>query len=602
MNKYREQRKQETNLSTWDFVKFFQGLLGYHVYVFLAFNILVGMLDGIGLAMFIPLLEIATGTSGEESSLGNLEFLTNFFDNIGIPLNIISVLVFMMIIFTFKSIAAYLRDLYFIKLRLTSIKKIRFRLIKQLRSLSYVGYTKADPGAIQFAMIGETQRLVQGMTQFVRTVQSFVILLTYVFLAFVANWKFAILVAIGGVLSNFIYKFINQLTRREAKKLSSIGNRFNSYLIQSIQNFKYLKATNAFQKYEQNLRHAIYDFEQTQFRIGNLNAIALNIREPLIIMIISGVLLSHIFLLGGTFAGILVSLLLFYRALNYLVTMQNSWNVFLANSAALDAITELTDSFNEDSEGKQVKEPYGDVTELTVRNVHLTLNNNHILRGIDLNISPNESVAFVGESGAGKTTLAHILGGLIQPSTGNLLINNKELDSSMTNSFRNKVGYISQEPVIFDDTIYNNVTFWAEKSDENMSKFWDCIKLVHLEDMIANLPSKENSELGSQGVLVSGGQKQRISIARELFRDVDVLVMDEATSALDTETENIIKENIENLQGEYMMIIIAHRLSTIKNVDTIYLMKQGEIVNKGDFQELYAKSDTFRRMVDLQEV
>ena len=590
------------HISTFGFFKYFHHILGYRIYLFLVLNFLVGLMDGFGLAMFIPLLGLATNTDTGNQSLGNLEFIPEFFESMGISLTLVSVLIIMLLLFSIKAGMAYLRDLYFVKLRLISVRKIRFKLIKHFRSLSYRGYTQSDPGQIQFAMVGETQRLVSALKNLTSTVQNLVILLTYIFLAFFANWQFALLVSAGGLITNVAYKIINNLTRKQAKILSQIGNRFNRYLIQSVQNFKYLKATNAFSTYEVNLKQSIEDFEQTQFRIGKLNAVAASLREPVIIIIISVVLVVHVKLLGGSFGGILVSLLLFYRALSYLVSMQNTWNNFLGNSAALDAIVNLTDRFIEDSEQDQEEGKFDAINSVELRNVGLQYGDATILKHINLKIDSKQTIALVGESGAGKSTLANVIGGLIDPNQGNLFVNHLSLEEKYLNEYRNKIGYIAQDPVIFDDTIYNNITFWSEKTEENIMKFNRCIQLVHLEDMIQHLNKKEDSPLGNDGILISGGQKQRISIARELYRNVDLLIMDEATSALDTETERIIKENIDSLQGKYMMVIIAHRLSTIKNADVIYLMKGGEIIHSGDYDDLYKQSSQFKRMVDLQEL
>ncbi len=128
------------------------------------------------------------------------------------------------------------------------------------------------------------------------------------------------------------------------------------------------------------------------------------------------------------------------------------------------------------------------------------------------------------------------------------------------NTYRDKVGYISQEPVVFNDTIYNNITFWAEPTAENQKRFKDVLRMASLGSFVESLPEKEETRLGDNGILISGGQRQRISIARELYKNTEVLIFDEATSALDSETEKIIQENIEALRGNYTIVLIAHRL------------------------------------------
>lgn len=211
-------------------------------------------------------------------------------------------------------------------------------------------------------------------------------------------------------------------------------------------------------------------------------------------------------------------------------------------------------------------------------------------------------MAFVGESGAGKTTLANIISGLQTPDDGEIIIEGKSLYKTNLNIFRNHLGYITQEAVIFNDSIFNNVTFWQEKSKENEEKFRKTIEKVSLSEFLNELPEKESTQLGNNGILISGGQKQRISIARELYKDAELLILDEATSALDTETEKHIKNNIDLLQGQTTLIIIAHRLSTIKNVDMIYLLDKGKIIDSGNFDSLIKSSEKFRKMVELQEL
>jgi subfamily B ATP-binding cassette protein MsbA len=168
-------------------------------------------------------------------------------------------------------------------------------------------------------------------------------------------------------------------------------------------------------------------------------------------------------------------------------------------------------------------------------------------------------------------------------------------------NYRKRFGYITQEPVIFNDTIFNNVTLWASKSPENIIRFDKAVQLASMSQFMNELPDQEDTRLGDNGLLVSGGQKQRISIARELFKDVDVLIFDEATSALDSETECLIQDNIDMLMGRFTIVIIAHRLSTIRKADVITLMSKGKVVQSGDFKALLSSNHQFKRMVELQE-
>jgi subfamily B ATP-binding cassette protein MsbA len=225
---------------------------------------------------------------------------------------------------------------------------------------------------------------------------------------------------------------------------------------------------------------------------------------------------------------------------------------------------------------------------------------NKVVDQVTIRVPRSQTIALVGESGSGKTTLVNILMGLIQPDSGTVLIDNTPLTKLKLETYRNKLGYISQDSVIFNDTIFNNVTFWAEPTPEVYERFWEVINMASLKEFVESKPAKELTKLGDNGILISGGQKQRISIAREMFKKVEVLVLDEATSALDSETELFIQENIEKLHGQFTIIVIAHRLSTIKNVDNIFLLENGRVVTSGDFDTMVKKSEKFKRMVSLQ--
>lgn len=593
--------KNTVNINAWGFFRYFKNIVGWHIYGLILLNIFVGLLDGFGLALFVPLLAIATKSSAGEESLGKLKFLVDFIENSGLEVNLVTVLLLMIFLFILKGILYYIKSLYFVKIRLLAIRKIRIKLVDSLRNISYQGFTELDAGRIQHSMVGEANRLISSMVQYFNTIQNIILLLTYIFLAFLSNWQFAIMVALGGLSTNFIYQYINKVTKEYSRKLSKIGSNFNGLLIQAINHFKYLKATNSFKVHAKRLRNTIVVSEDYTYKIGKVGAIAESLREPLIIVVIAIVILIQVEVLHKNFDGILVSLMLFYKALAYLVTTQNTWNSFIGNSAGVEAIEEILNDFNQKKEPEH-KEQIKHIGTIDVENVSVTFGNLKVLKDITLNIKSKTSIALVGESGAGKTTLANIICGLQIVHQGKIIVNGSNLFETDLNTYRDKVGYITQEPVIFNDTIFNNVTFWAEKTPENIQKFFNTMEMVSLQSFLNNLDDKEDAQLGNNGILISGGQKQRISIARELYKNVELMIMDEATSALDSETEKYIKDNIDMLHGKFTMVIIAHRLSTIKNVDEVYLMENGKITASGNFNELTEKSSKFKQMVELQEV
>ena len=561
------------NISGLGFFNYFKNIIGWHIYAYLVLNFLVGLLDGLGLAMFVPLLAIATGSNTGNESLGNLEFLIDFIHTLGIELNLQNALLLMVGLFALKNFFFYLRIIYFNKIRIMGLLKIKLDLVSGLKNLSYKGFTTMDAG----------------------------MLLTYIALAFTSNWRFAIMVGIGGGITNIIYKYINKIVKNYSIRKNAIRHYFSGNLTQSINNFKYLKATNYFKNYETKLNQNIHETERINYKVGKISAMAESLREPMIISVIALVILIQVNIMGGDFGSILVSLLLFYRSLAHLVTMQNNWSGFVETSVSLESVENMLSEFRKYEEISHTEE-IKSINNISVKDAEVIFDDKPVLKNINLNIPNKTSIALVGESGAGKTTLANVICGLLPPNKGEVVTNNQSVYNSNLDSFRSKVGYITQEPVIFDDTIFNNVTFWAEKTPENLEKFYNAMNMVSMKSFVENLDRQENTPLGNNGILISGGQKQRISIARELYKDIELLIMDEATSALDSETEKYIKDNIDLLHGKFTIVIIAHRLSTIKNVDRVYLLEKGEILDSGSYNELIDKSARFRRMVELQEV
>lgn len=205
--------------------------------------------------------------------------------------------------------------------------------------------------------------------------------------------------------------------------------------------------------------------------------------------------------------------------------------------------------------------------------------NKFVLKDVDINIRKGESVGFIGVSGGGKTTLADIMIGLLNPEKGKITIDGVDINEYKGN-IGGLIGYIPQQIYLTDDSIKNNVAFGIDEKQIDENKVWEALKKAKLDDFVASLPRGVETEVGERGTRLSGGQRQRIGIARALYREPDILVLDEATSALDNETEKEVMNAINGLKGSKTIIMIAHRLSTVKNCDTVYEVKNGVVVKR----------------------
>jgi subfamily B ATP-binding cassette protein MsbA len=582
---------------------YFYAHLKHRIFVVLILSILIGILDGLGLTMFLPLLQIANDSSSiDPDSLGKLSFIIDFIEYTGIGLNLIAILIFMLFFFYSKGVVQYIFGVYKVNVLQGFITRLRLKMLSGLQGLSYKYFVMADAGRIQNTLTGEVARVAKAFTSYFKAFQYGIMVTVYMLFAFSIDAQFALLVSVGGLLTNFLYKSLYKNTKVTSRKLTGDSNDFQSLIIQKVSNFKYLKATGSLGKYGDKLSSSILDIENSNKKIGKLGALLVAGKEPILVTVVVIIIYIQTSILGSPLEPILISLVFFYRALIYLMQMQVEYNAFLAVSGSLENMSRFEKELleNKETPGKNViNEP---VKEMKLSSVSFYYNNTCVLQNIDLTVNKHETLAFVGESGSGKTTLVNILSGLFPVETGEYRINGSNANGLNMDAFQGKIGYITQDSVIFNDTLFNNVSFWAPPTEENIQKFWIAIKKAALLDFAESLPLKENEILGNNGINLSGGQKQRISIARELYKDVEILILDEATSALDSETEKAIQQNIDELKGQYTILIVAHRISTIKNADRIVVVKNGKISNINSFDNLIGESPYFKKLVELQEI
>ena len=562
----------------------------------------MGILDGFGLTMFLPLLQMVSGESkAEAQNLGNLEFIPKLIQSVGLPFGLSSILLFLSIFFVLKGVAKFINEAYNVIIQEYYTKNVRLGLVAGVNQMSYKTFVRTDLGKIQNTLTGEVGRLVNGYKAYFATMKQMALVVVYMSFAFFVDGQFALLVICGALFTNLLYRRLYQKTKGASKKMTKFSHKLQGLLIQLTHNFKYLKATNGLSMYQKKVNESIVRIELENRKIGMLNATLISVKEPILIIVVSSVILFQNKVLQEPLGPIIISLLFFYRSLSSLISIQNEWNKFISRVGSLNNMIEFKEYLSRSKEPKGTGQFDLFKEEICLENIGFSYLDEPVLSSVSLSIKKNETIAFVGESGSGKTTLLNILSGLLPVEYGRFYIDGVNIADYNVSQWQSRIGYITQEPVIFNDSIFNNVTFWKEPTKANLEKFNRAIERSSISKYVYDLPNKENTVLGDNGVSLSGGQKQRISIARELFKDIDILVMDEATSALDSETEQVIQSNINSLKGHYTILIVAHRLSTVKDADRIVLLKNGEIELEGDFEFLRKNSTSFNRMVEFQE-
>ena len=246
------------------------------------------------------------------------------------------------------------------------------------------------------------------------------------------------------------------------------------------------------------------------------------------------------------------------------------------------------------------KEQFGNIEvgkiegNIKFKNVSFAYDKTPILKNMNFEIMPNERVAFVGKSGAGKTTIFNLIARLYHTNKGKILLDNYNINELTRDSVRNNMSIITQNPYVFNFSIKDNLLL--AKENATMKEIREACKLACIDDFIMTLPNKYETMIGENGIILSGGQKQRLAIARALLMKTEIILFDEATSALDNETQSKIQEAINNLKGEYTILIIAHRLSTVIDCDRIFVVDNGKIINSGSHKELLKNCDYYKNL------
>ena len=299
----------------------------------------------------------------------------------------------------------------------------------------------------------------------------------------------------------------------------------------------------------------------------------------------------------NNFFSFLAAMMLAYQPVRSLATLNMTINQGLSAGQRILPLIEMETKIFDKPDSKDVN--FAD-TEINFSDVSFQYeaNENQILQNVDLNIQGGKMTALVGHSGAGKSTILNLIPRFYNITSGDIKIDNYSINKIKLSSLRANISLVSQDVTLFDDTIKNNIVYGnSTATDKEIS---DAIKYSFCDDFIINLPNKENTVIGENGVRLSGGEKQRISIARAMLKKSKIILLDEATSSLDAETEHKIQEAIKVLTKDRTTVVIAHRLSTIMMSDNIYVLEKGKVIASGRHEELVKNSPVYKNFYEKQ--
>jgi len=426
---------------------------------------------------------------------------------------------------------------------------------------------------------------------------SFTVLILTAYL-FYKNFFLSLTLLVLLPLVYFAVKLSTSRIRNASKKVQDSMGRMTHLLDENISGNDLIKIYNAQSSEKNKFYKTINTIRQQWFKVdlaAGLNTAIVNILIGLSLGCVVYLSSTYLIMSAGDF-------LAFFTAMGMLIkpakTLININKPLQQAIVAGRSVFSLIDEKSEENIGEQLMSNIeGDII---FQNVSFSYNDEKVsLNNINLTIQQGETIALVGSTGSGKTTLVNLLIRLYNPTDGKILINNKDINSFDLESFRSNFSFVDQNVRLFNETISGNIAF-GQKDRMTMDSIVDAAKISNSIEFIDKLDDKFESEIGEDGVTLSGGQRQRLSIARAIAKDSPILILDEATSALDSATEKLVQSAINKIQKGRTTIIIAHRLSTIQNADRIIVLKDGEIIEQGSHNELLQISGEYSKLNQQQ--
>ena len=431
--------------------------------------------------------------------------------------------------------------------------------------------------------------------EFIKSSLTVVILTGYLFYK---NYLLSLTLLVLLPLVYLAVKLSTSRIRKGSKKVQDSMGGMTHLLDENISGNDLIKIYNAQQSEKNKFFNIINIIRQQRFKVdlaGGVNTSVVNILIGLCLAVVVFLSSTYLIMSAGDFLAFFTAMGMLVKPAKTLININKPLQQALV---AAISVFSLIDEKSEENIGEQLMSNVeGDII---FQNVSFSYNDEKVsLNNINLTIKQGETIALVGSTGSGKTTLINLLIRFYNPTNGKILINNKDINSFDLESFRSNFSFVDQNVRLFNDTISGNIAF-GQKDKMTMDSIVDAAKISNSIEFIEKLDDKFESEIGEDGVTLSGGQRQRLSIARAIAKDSPILILDEATSALDSATEKLVQSAINKIQQGRTTIIIAHRLSTIQNADRIIVLKDGEIIEQGSHNELLEISGEYSKLNQQQ--
>lgn len=580
------------------------------------FNLLSALFTVFSVTMMIPILEILFKMSKEVTELmpwsmdlGALKnnlyyYITVFKDAYGAGLVLLLVGVFVILATLLKVGFAYLGAYQAIYIRNGVVKDMREQIYNKILKLALPFFSEERKGDIISRITGDVTEvensIMSSLDMFLKNPIIIIVLLSSMLVMSPRMTLFIFLVLpIAGTIIGRVGKSLKKVSREGQDKMGVIL----TVVEETLGGLRIIKAFNAERKMNTRFNSELHDYRRIMNRLMRRRELAHPLSELLgtIVIIIvvwygGTLILSNNSELSGP--EFIAYLAIFYQIINpakAFTTALYSIQKGLASMDRIDKILMANVTIPEASNAQGIETLK---SEIEYRNVSFAYDDKTVLKNVSLSVPKGKTIALVGQSGSGKTTFVDLLPRFYDVNKGGIFIDSIDIRHIKLHDLRNLMGNVNQEAILFNDTIFNNITFGVESA--TMAEVIAAAKVANAHDFIIETENGYDTVIGDRGSKLSGGQRQRLSIARAILKNPPILILDEATSALDTESERLVQNALENLMKNRTSIVIAHRLSTVRNADLICVFHEGEIVERGTHEKLIALDGRYKRLHSMQ--
>ena len=556
---------------------------------------------------YMPLTELATMQEIIQTLKNNLYYLLQMLIDTHGAQYVLLILGGCLVVLTgLKCLTAWLANYFMVPIRTGVLRDLREQLYKKVVSLPIGFFTEERKGDVMSRMTNDVNEVEASiMSTLDMLFKDPIMIVVYLITLFTISWQLTLFVLILLPVAGFLIGRIGRSLKRASTKGQEQNAEILTQIDETLGGLRVVKAFNAEGKLNHRFLQLINATRATFNRINRRYYLAHPVSEFL-----GTALIAILLWFGGTLilgdnssidaATFIYYLVIFYSIINPAKDLSKATYGIRRGLASLERIDKILDTESNIREVENPKQLIEFQSIIRYENVSFSYQDDRpVLQHIDLDIQKGQTIALVGQSGSGKTTMADLLPRFYDPKHGRITIDGVDIRELKTFDLRALMGNVNQEAILFNDTFYNNISFGVKSA--TIEEVRQAARIANADDFIMATPNQYQTTIGDRGSRLSGGQRQRISIARAILKNPPILILDEATSALDTESEKLVQEALENLMKDRTTLVVAHRLSTIRNADLICVLHEGQIVERGTHDELFALNGYYRRLIEMQQ-